>query len=445
MEQNDFQVIQQNWKALQKQAENDNGLVGALAGHATDRNHAALWEALTKLYGKEPTEVSEEEFLCRDLVNAFTALAGKEMAEKLPDMIALRLEGQFSGSPWRRSYRSQYFAFYAAQIIELLCQLIRLTCCPGTIKEWLTHTKTIYGNYAYPLALEIRRGNGEIISLLHEAMMGDNTKITLTCYMIDAIVISGHEGLLEDLLKLLLAARQQEGLRQQILEAADRGTVKVLIRILKVCIDENLFRYSSAIRAFDTWTGMGYGDAKPSAIQKYAELAYECLTDEAKRREYYKSRNNVEAYFSLWAQGCHEFTTTLDMVPHLLEDPSHYRQVLGWLFVTRTDSSRYQMAMASRYLHERDEELLAWIVQNLSQTWSLYKTNWNASRSTAGRCVSNPDFPDSKEERKRLFYQLKAVAEFIGNKKQTFTGNPFDFVSVTLESQKVHAPQSCLD
>lgn len=442
MERKKPQIDQQKWKALQNQADNGKGLVGALAGYSfyryTGGKRAALWDALTKLYGKQPTQVSAKEFLCRDLENAFTTLAGKEMAEKVPHIIAMRLEGQFSSSPWRRSYRSKYFAFYAEQIMDLLCQLIRLSCYPETVKERLYCTETIHGGYEYLLALEIRRGDKEIISLLHEAMMGDNTEIILTREMIDAIVISGHEGLLDDLLKLLLAARLQEGLRQQILEAADKGTTKVLSRMLKVCIDENLFRYSSTIRAFDMWTGMGYGDSKPSGVKKYAQFAYECLTDEAKRQEYYKSDNNVEAYFALWAQGCHEFMETYDMVPHLLEDSRHYRQVLGWLFVSRTDNSRYQMIMASQYLEERDEELLAWIVQNLAQTWGLHKTNWRVSRGSAGQSVPNPNLPDSKEERKQLFYQLKKVAEFIGNKKRTFNRNPFEFVGVTLESERAY-------
>ena len=444
MERKKPEMDQQKWKALQHHADYSKGLIGALAGYSVYRYYSnkydALWDALTKLYGKQPTKVTAEEFLCRELKHAFTTLAGKEMAEKLPHMIAIRLEGQFSGSPWRRSYRSKHFAFYAEQIIELLCQLIRLSCYPESVKERLYCTdEVIHSGYEYLLALEIRRGNDEIISLLHEAMMGDNTEIILTREIIDAIVISGHDGLLDDLLKLLLAARLQEGLRQQILEAADRGTAKVLTRILKVCIDENLFRYSSAIRAFDTWTGLGYGDTKPSGIKKYAQFAYECLTDEAKRQAYYKSDNNVEAYFSLWAQGCHEFMDTYDMVPNLLDDSRHYRQALGWLFVTRTDNSRYQMIMASQYLAERDEELLAWIVRNLAHTWGLHKTNWKVSHGSAGQCVPNPCLPDCKEERRQLFYQLKEVAAFIGNKKRTFNGNPFDFISITLDSERVYS------
>lgn len=442
MERKKPQMDQQKWKALQNYADNGKGLLRALAGYSYYRYggnwYTELWNALTKLYSKPITQLSAKEFLCRDLENAFTTLAGKEMAEKAPYMIAMRLEGQFSGSPWRRSYRSKYFAFYVESVIDLLCQLIRQSCYTETVMERLYCTETIHGGFEYLLALEIRNGNKEVIEALHEAMMGDNTQIVLTREIIDAIVISGHDGLLDDLMKLLLAAKLQEGLRQQILEAADKGTNKVLCRILKVCIDNNLLRFSGAIRAFDMWTGMGYGDNKPNHVQKYAQLAYECLTDETKREEYYKSNNNVEAYFALWALGCQEFYSTHDKVAELLDDPKHYRKVLGWMFVSRTDNSRYQMILASQYLEERDEELLAWITGNLAQTWALHRPNWRVARNTPRQAVPNPDLPQDKEERKQLFYQLKELGEFIGNKKRTFSGNPFDFVSATLESERVY-------
>ena len=442
MERKILEMDKQKWQTILKYAENGKGLIGALAGytcHPYGGNwNSELWKALGKLYSKPITQLSAKEFLCRDLENAFNTLAGKEMAEKVPHILALLLEGQFSSSPWRRSYRSQYFVYYLEATIDLLYKLIRQSCYSETLMERLCSATPIYGGFEYLLALEIRNGNDEIIAALHEAMMGDNTQIVLTWEIIDAIIISGHDGLLDDLMKLLLAAKLQEGLRQQILEAADKGTTKVLSRILKVCIDNNLFRFSGAIRAFDMWTGMGYGDSKPAHIQKYAQLAYECLTDEAKRQEYYQSDNNAEAYFALWALGCQEFHSTHEKVAQLLDDPKHYRKVLGWMFVSRTDNSRYQMALASRHLAERDEELLAWITKNLAQTWALHRTNWRAVRNVPREAVPNPDFPDSKDERKQLFYQLKALGEFVGNKKRTFTGNPFEFVSVTLEAERVY-------
>ena len=443
MEPKKLQTDPVKWKTLQNHADKGKGLLRALAGYSYYRYHTnwytELWNELTKLYSKPIAQLTAEEFLCRDLENAFAALAGKEMAEKLPHLIALRLEGQFSGSPWRRSYRSKHFSCYAESVIDLLCHLIQQSCYSETILERLYCTESIHGGFAYLLALEIRSGNAEVIEALHEAMMGDNTRILLTREIIDAIIISGHDGLLDDLMKLLLAAKLQEGLRQQILEAADKGTGKVLCRILKVCIDNNLLRFSAAIRDFDMWTGMGYGDSKPNHVQKYAQLAYECLTDEAKREAYFHSDNNVEAYFALWALGCQEFYDTQDKVAQLLDDPKHYRKVLGWMFVSRSNDSRYQMELASRYLEERDEELLAWITGNLTQTWSLFSHSWKVARTLSRKAIPNPNLPQDKQERKQLFSRLKELGEFIGNKKRTFTGNPFDFVTSTLSSERVYA------
>ena len=139
MEREKLQMDQQKWKALQNYADNGNGLVRALAGYSCYRFgenwHTALWNALTKLYSKPISQLSAKEFLCHDLENAFTTLAGKEMAEKVPHLIAMRLEGQFSSSPWRRSYRSKYFAFYVESVVDMLCQLIRQSCYKETVME----------------------------------------------------------------------------------------------------------------------------------------------------------------------------------------------------------------------------------------------------------------------------------------------------------------------
>ena len=436
------QLDKQKETAIKDHAKNSKGLLQAMAGYSllryTDNWWAILWNELAKLYPKPLSQLSAREFLCPDLENAFTILAGEEMAQKLPHLIALRLEGQFSSTPWRRSYRSNYFAFYIEAVLDLLCQLIQQSCYPQSVLERL-YCKEVYARgFEYLLALEIRRGNDAVITALHEAIVGDNTQIVLTQDIFRAIVISGHDGLLDDLMKLLLAAKLQEGVRQQILEAADQGTTKVLCRFLKVCIDNNLLRFSGAIRAFDMWTGMGFGDNKPANVQRYALLAYECLTDESKREEYDKSSSNVEAYFALWALGCREFYATYEKVAELLDDPKHYRKVLGWMFVSRTGNSRYQMLLASQHLEERDEELLAWITENLVQPQMQHIFQQRYGYTAVISPSKDPAVPESKEERTQLFYRLKLLGEFIGNKKRTFNGNPFDFTSVTLHSEKVY-------
>jgi len=438
MQTQNAQIDPQKNAMLLHYAKNGKKLLGALARFVVHRyspgENTTLWEMLTKLYGKDPAQVSAEAFFCPQLEEAFTTLAGPEMAQKVPQLLALRREGQFSISMWRRSYRSSHFSLYAWQSVELLGQLIGLSCYTQSLPELMVSPELSHEGLEYLIALEVRGGNSEVIDLLHEAMLGDNSQVLLTRRMINAVVISGHTQLLEDLLNLLRAARLQEGLRQQILEAADMGSIRVLSQILKVCIDENFFRYSSAIRAFDVWTGLGFGDAKPAAIRQYALTAYTCLTDEAARQACLASGNNTEAYFALWAQGCHEFTDLWKILPQLLEDPQHYRRVLGWLFVSRTDNSQFQMEMASRYLEEQDEELLAWVVYNLGPTLARY---WYGQTVTEVQ-ISHTQYTQNSAQRRQLFDRLRATAQRIGSKKRTFTGNPFDFVSVTLESSPVY-------
>ncbi len=450
MEQKKAHLDPKRLESLQRHAQKSNTLTGALAARAVYPygvgSHDPFWSTLTGFYGKDPTQCTVDEFLCPELEDAFAALAGKELAGKLRQIVALRMEGQFSASPWRRSYRSRHFAFYAEPVAQLMVELIRFSCYEEDIHQRLFCAQGFFerfdhqisGACQYLLALEIRQGNAQIISLLRDALPGEDPQILLTQDILCAIVISGHQALLEDLTRLLLAARLQEGLRQQILEAADKGSAAVLAHFIKVCLENNLFRYSAAIRALDTWTGLGFGDAKASVVQKYAQTAYDCLTDQALRQSYFSSDNNLQAYFALWAQGCHEQMDTVDAVCDLLEDPRHSRKVLGWLFVSRTDASQYQMLMASRHLQERDEELLAWITGNLASSHALTGYNWKILGNGVRKRVPNAALPDAIQERRALFARLKEIAAYIGNKKRVFTGNPFEFVSVTLESEPVY-------
>ena len=80
------------------------------------------------------------------------------------------------------------------------------------------------------------------------------------------------------------------------------------------CIDENMFRFSSAVRAFDTWTGFGISNAQPSVSSKAAVLAYEVLSDEGKINTYLDSEDNIKAYLALWGCGCREMKEKRELI-----------------------------------------------------------------------------------------------------------------------------------
>lgn len=442
MERKTIQSDREKENRLTALAEKKGGLYKAFWDYSRYRygsgNWEALWKALTEIYGKAPNMLEkEEQFWNRNLEKVLTVLADKSFVADMKTMIHIRMEGQFSNSIWRRSYRSKDFGYHAAWAIAEIADCLHLTTQKQNAEEMLYYAHDWERGYELRLAIELYRNNECFVKPIKEAILGENSEILLSRKMIQAIVISGHEELLQLLLKLLVAARLQEGLRQSILESADEGSVETLIRIMKVCLDEDLFRFSSAIRAFDTWTGLGYGDAKPAVVKKYAALAYELLTDAAAREKYVQSENNLEAYLALWAAGCYEIGHTDSKARELLNDPAKYRRILGWYFVSHTDNATYRMRKAMEHLNERDEEILAWVVTNLSVTrevmssYVYHRTEWKVVP------VPDSNFPADKKEREDLFRKLKEIALFIGNKNKTFTGNPFPYSSVSLSVARV--------
>ena len=438
-----LRINEEKEKELQQIAKKKGGLCEALWDLASDRWYSSqkfdtAWKLLERTIGKPLTEVhTVEEFWKPKVKRAVCALVGEKQQRDFVSMMQLQLDCQFSWHSYRRSYRTKDFGWHASKLVGMLRDWINVTTYGIPIEEMLKDNYESVRGYEMYMALELVRRNETFDSAVREAILGENQTVLLSRMMIRAVIISGREDLLELLLALLSAARLQEGLRQQILENADAGSARVMKRILKFCIDEDMFRYSSTIRAFDTWTGLGYGDEKAATVQKYALLAYECLENKAVRERYIESPNNLEAYLALWATGTEELEKTERLAVKFLDDKEKYRRILGWYFITHSGSTRYRMQMASRYLAEREPEILVWIVGNLAQTSQLIYSYGVTAKTRKHEPVIGPDLPADRKERRRIFYQLKELVRVVGTKETMFTGNPFPFSWIKLESDRV--------
>jgi len=427
--------------------ENKTGATAALAYHACypwDHASRLLLPELNKLYKKPIQELTYDEFFSPALQKAIAPLLDDAWMQKLPALLALRLEGQFSSSVFRKSYRSRRFGYYAREAILFLGSVIRSACFftdlrgvllgvpDQTIGFWAGTVNTTC--FEYLLALELRVGNAEYRDLVTEALTGDNTRVRLSRTVIEAVILSGDKELLDMLERLLLAAKLQEGLRQQILESADKGSAEVLTRFLSVCIEHDLFRFSSVCRAFFVWTGMGEQEEKTQTVKRWAQYAYDCLTDAKTRDAYLQSEDNTKAYFALWATGCIEIHDADSAACRLLNDQTHYRRVLGWFFVSRAESTAFQRTLALRHLDETDPELLAWVVNNLCG-YNLRIASGYGAKLPPHTPMVNDDLPALPDARVRLFDDLEQVVLRIGSKKQSFGGNPFSFSTVELNAE----------
>lgn len=397
-----------------------------------------LWDLLEEAVGKQLTEVETvEEFWTPEVRSAVRALVGDELLNDIAEMMHMQMECQFSWTVCRRSYRTENFGWHASKLVDMLVDQTAYAAYDKSVVEMLQEDHENVRGYEMSMALELRRGNEPLLSAVREAILSDDQEVFLTRTMIRAIIISGREELLELLLKLLSVAGLQEGLRQQILENADAGSMQALKRILKFCIDEDQFRYSSVVRAFGTWTGIYCGDEKRAVIQKYALLAYECLDKRETREEYIESPNNLEAYLALWAMASEEMDRVDQFVIKLLDAEEKHRRILGWYFIANSDSDYYKMLVASCYLTERDPEILAWILGNLSETAELFYTYGITPERQRHDAVVNRDLPSRKEERRYIFSRLKELVKVVGTKDAAFTGNPFPYSQIRFESKKV--------
>ena len=161
-----------------------------------------------------------DDFFCSKLTSVLNTFFGKEETARIRKECELIMECPYSHTIYRPSYRSRRAAdyagaFFGAMVSTLdfitfdmpLEQVLIIKSEPFSYGSW-EHMQHIMN--AKPsgldnrIALELRNGNEKIFSLIEEAILGDNSEITLDHNILKGIVKSGNTRAIELLGKLLL-------------------------------------------------------------------------------------------------------------------------------------------------------------------------------------------------------------------------------------------------
>ena len=102
--------------------------------------------------------------------------------------------------------------------------------------------------------------------------------------------------------KLLLAAQREEGLRQVILESVDEAHPEAFRRMLRLILEHNLARFSSTVRAFDTWLGYQWDAVSAGVVNATIEKMLAYFEDPSVREAAIKGKDAEQAYLALWTQ-----------------------------------------------------------------------------------------------------------------------------------------------
>jgi hypothetical protein len=359
----------------------------------------------------------------------------KEIAvlKKIKELVLIGTYSSKSEETYLPSYRSSDHYYYNEAFEYAFRSELHFQLQTNTLAEIIKIDPSASG-LKYRLAIAIRENDKEVIDLVHEAIMGDG-EVTLSQSMIIGVIKSGYMPLIHDLGKLLLAAKGQEGVRQSIIEWCDSGTPETQAHFMKLCIDNNLMRFSSVARALGCYTGVMVSEMRPAAVSKLFTLCYENLRNPNPNIDL--SLDVTEIYAALWGLGANDIVSAKKAAIKVIDSPKKHCRLAAWYFLNSLNNSYFTYDIAVERVNRTDPEELALICGCIY----IYSKTLAQSYTKVDREKVKPSkihvFPDNFIERKRQYKALGETIKFIGNKKTKFENCVFDGATFQLSTDRI--------
>ena len=323
--------------------------------------YASYLRATLKQVLLSKKDVKLNDIFPKNVYPAMELLVGKKFLKIFLEISKNVTKYSFSRGYSRRMVRSSSYYNYIDFLFDLFTDLVDLNFLNLNI---LTIVKGEYDNDGiyglhnpYLIAYEIDNGNKELIDLIKGALGSQKSKIDLNYYIIQAIFISNNKELLELTGKLLLAAKLQEGVRQEICENMDRGLQENFEYMFKIIYDNNLIRFSSVKRALGTWTGLTRDEnADISKFgKKELEIINKLIANPKYEDELLKSDDNVEVYLALWNKSTRDIKEAVEAMEKLLKSSKYHIKLLISYFLDVIQDIKYQREIAKKVIKEYDD------------------------------------------------------------------------------------------
>ena len=262
----------------------------------------------------------------------------------------------FSSGYNRRMVRSKSYFNYIELLFNLLRNFVDLYFLNIDVITIIKreYEKGVYGiDNPYYIAYEIDNGNQEVIDLIKGALGSQKSEIDLTYNNMKAIFISNNKELIELTGKLLLAAKLQEGVRQQICENMDSGLQENFEYMFKIIYDNNLIRFSSVKRALATWTGLAGEGADISKFgKKELEIINKLIDNPKYEDELLKSDDNIEVYLGLWNKSTRDIKYSVEAIEKLLKSSKYHIKLLISYYLYVIVNTTYKREIAKKVIKE---------------------------------------------------------------------------------------------
>ena len=303
-------------------------------------------------------DVKFNDIFSKNIYPAIELLIGKKFLKVFLDISKNTIKYPFSRGYDRRMVRSSNYYNHIDFLFELFEDLVDLNFLNldivTVVKGEYDHDG-IYGLYnPYLIAYEIDNKNKELIDLIKGALGSQKSKIDLNYSIMQAIFISNNKELLELTGKLLLAAKLQEGVRQEICENMDRGLQENFEYMFKIIYDNNLIRFSSVKRALATWTGLTRDESDDISKfgKKELEIINKLIANPKYEDELLKSDDNVEVYLGLWNKSTRDIKYSVEAMEKLLKSSKYHIKLLISYYLDIIENKDYQREIAKKMIKE---------------------------------------------------------------------------------------------
>jgi hypothetical protein len=366
-----------------------------------------------------------------DELGVLEFLLGKVQGRLFKKIWDRATEYPFSQGYLRRSFRTNEDSrLYLSSNIDRLCAALNLVSLGISWHIDILFSEASNAPFLHDyLAYELDEGNTSVLNRLQEVIYGDNSNGLITRNIIKGMLMSHVPRAHRLIGELLLAAKLQEGLRQTIVECMDEASREGFIYILKIIIEEELWRFSSIVRAFDVWTGLPIEAYKPAGLKKCIKAAYDCLTNRDILNEYLNSEDSQLLYVALWACAFDELARTQAAILAIAQSNYTYRKIVALQFLTQCQAPEFQHKAAVSFMDDSELDVKAWAIPNLyPHVQSYHLRNVVAS--------SSAHYPQGSSDEWRLFNQLQEVLNRISGKEIIIKSNGL-FSDLSLSTDQI--------
>ncbi len=313
-------------------------------------------------------------------VNPWDSDEGKQLAAMLFGKIrAPYISGVWTllnTLPYQKNYNRRSFRRKPdADFITHKLTTLQYICSSGvtssfgtiTLAEQLQYDVYYQNQYhSYLFAVVLEQGNENLDELVIDIINNEDEIGGITKQLIKGLLLTKKPKNWELVGKLLLAAQRQEGLRQTILESLDETQIGALHYIINLILEHDLMRFSSVVRAVDTWFGFGWDAPKKSTIKRTLEFANQFLDNPKRIEQAIDSKDSLEVYVALWAQGVTDVYLANKLAFTIVyTNENKNRKLLALFFIHETRRTQHNLVDFLKTELGKDVEVDYWMLLSM--------------------------------------------------------------------------------